>query len=87
MKDELIKRRDEAESTFNTIKTSFDAIKAELDKYGAKTLTDLKDEMNRLQGEYRVLKDFIDKTPNETQEAETVSKKANVIDATKVKGA
>lgn len=90
MKQDLINRRSEAEGAFNDIKTSFDSIMAELGKYKAESISDLETEMHRLQGEFRVLNELIDKTPEDPvqpSEAEIVSTKADKIDATKVKGA
>jgi hypothetical protein len=82
MEEQLMARRQKAEDSFNSIQTLLNSIKAELQKYGLETVEEGYAELNRIQGEFRLLNEQINNLPKET-----VSKKATVIDATKVKGA
>lgn len=78
-------RRQLAETLFNNLKTSLDSIKAELQKYGVDSVTEAEAELNRLQGEYRLINDFVGEVEKTTKK--DVGKVAGKIDTTKVKGA
>lgn len=67
MKDKLIARRAKAEDAFNSFQ--------EKRQQKQEELTQIDAELNRLQGEYRLLNEQIDAESN---------KKASVIDATEV---
>lgn len=82
MRDKLLEQRKAAEDKFEQIKTSVDAIKAEIAKYGVESVKELEDELVRLQGEFRAINQVIENLP--ADKAKKVSPKADVIDATAV---
>lgn len=77
--EQLQELRKAAEDTFNTLQTSLNSIKAELQKYGLETLDDGYAELNRLQGEFRALNKALESLPKDKK-----TPKANIIDATEV---
>lgn len=82
MEQELLARREQAESAFNAMQNSITSIKSELRKYGVETLEEAHEELMRLQGEYRLVNELISKT---TQSI--VSPEANVVDVDTAKKA
>lgn len=74
-KESLLKRRQEAEDNFNTIQEKRAEKQQEVEQ--------LDMELGRLQGEYRLINELIEKADTPKK----VSKKAEVIDATSVEGA
>lgn len=75
MSKDLLARREKAGDSFNKLVKQREAKVEEI--------TNLDAELNRLQGEYRLINDLLDKA----EEALSVSTKADKLDASKVKGA
>lgn len=77
--NDILKRRRTAEVNFSNLTKQRAAKQAEL--------TEIEAEMNRLQGEHRILVDLLPKTGGDYKPAETEAGDATTIDARKVKGA
>lgn len=61
MQQELLDRRAQAEAAFNNLQTTIQNVKAKLREYGVETLEEAHEELMRLQGEFRVVNDLLNK--------------------------
>lgn len=78
MDKQLLARRQKAENSFNDLQKQKEQKQQEIENMDT--------EMARLQGEWRLLNDLIDKE-NDTKKKTKVSPKAEVLDLTDVEGA
>ncbi len=79
MQEDLLARRQQAEDSFNSLVKDKETKQLEMDQ--------LDTEMARLQGEWRLVNDLLDKLSKEKPKKSNISKEADIIDVTDVQGA